>query len=302
MVFSVGVMVVGTITGTNAVGQTASSESGGSGGTPQTCAQWDVTGRWDFALRGVYTPSLILDDHDTNADPVNGVALTGVLVLPEGQWQNAGWTGPTNPFEGNLIADRLSFTVTAPHRDGFLSVGKYQGTVTDGRAEGTTKDLNALERGEFPWTAMGTSTCLSYESNEKDTERSLLLSLGVDKAYTTFQKSCATAGRCDTVVKQGQNAEDAFSKSICRGTPPCATPGASQEQKALPELMRFAVNFAGATSSDGAALFPGVRAILPVITRMAYHGATDNDPASAEAAASAAWRLFSLVSGMDADA
>jgi hypothetical protein len=278
-------------------GQTPSSSSEQ---PAMACSQWDVTGSW-LVAEGSYSPIVTFAPHEPTVTDEDGIVLRGTVTLSEGEWQNAGWTGPSNSFEGNILGDKLTFLVTAPHRYAFVSVGKFEGTVTDGGVpDGTAKDLNALDRGTIRWAAQGPTRCVSFESSDKDAELSLLKQLGLERALDLYKTACGSrSGDCKDEQGAGRIGTE-FTNAFCPHTAQKCNELGTAERRALPELVQFAACFAGA-KDDGHALFPGVRAILPVLTRLAYHGATDKDPASAEAAASAAWRLFALVSGQDAD-
>ncbi len=85
-----------------------------------------------------------------------GTQITGTMTMPEGQWENAGWTGPTNSLQGTITGNRIDFLVTAVKTDGRVSKGSYQGTLQGGTVtDGTAKDLNAPDRGPISWTASG---------------------------------------------------------------------------------------------------------------------------------------------------
>jgi len=110
-----------------------------------TCSLDNTTWQLD---QGFYKPTVVFHQQ--------GTQLTGTMTLPDGQWQNAGWTQPTNPLQGTLVGNHLDFLVTAPHNDGFVSRGSYQGTVSGGTiTDGVLKDLAAPDRPAGTYTGTG---------------------------------------------------------------------------------------------------------------------------------------------------
>ena len=133
----------------------------------ETCAQWDVGGTtWGpLDQHGAYTPTVRFD---RSGQPTK---LSGTMSLPEGQWEEAGWRQPTNPFTGTLQGDKLNILVIAPHTDGFISRGRYEGTITSSGSytagqptsvevnDGYLKDEAAPTRPAGTWTGKGEATC-----------------------------------------------------------------------------------------------------------------------------------------------
>ena len=136
----------------------------------ETCAQWDVGGTtWGpLDQHGAYTPTVIF------AQGSSATQVSGSMSLPEGQWEAAGWKVPSNPFTGTLEGDALNILVIAPHRDGFVSRGRYKGTITAsgsftaGQAtavavtDGYLKDEAAPTRPAGTWTGHGEATCSKW--------------------------------------------------------------------------------------------------------------------------------------------
>jgi hypothetical protein len=123
---------------------------------PGPCTQFDVAGTWTIQQgTGAYTPTIVLEQV--------GTQLTGTMTLPDSQFRTSGWVSQTNPLSGTMSGDHVIFTVVAPHQDGVLSQGVYEGTVTEaGVSEGSAKDLAVPSGGSVQWSMAGPAKCVSH--------------------------------------------------------------------------------------------------------------------------------------------
>jgi PKD repeat protein len=156
-------LVVAAALAAGAVGAGSTTSAQESDEEPaSSCVQWDISGTWHLQQPGGYTPTVTFEQTETE--------LEGVMTLPEGQWQAAGWKNPSNPLTGELQGDELEFLVTSPHADGLQSRGQYRGTVTeDGVTDGRAKDL-AVDRPEITWTGTGPTDCVKFGEGCPKTE------------------------------------------------------------------------------------------------------------------------------------
>jgi PKD repeat protein/lysophospholipase L1-like esterase len=136
------------------------------------CAQWDVSGvTWGpFDTGSYYTPTVTFA---TSQDPTQ---VSGEMTLPEVQWETAAWAGPSQPFTGTLLGDKLNILVTPARTDTMISRGRYLGTITPSGSftvgqptdvqvnDGTDQDESHPER-TGTWKVSGQATCAPCPSS-----------------------------------------------------------------------------------------------------------------------------------------
>jgi hypothetical protein len=121
----------------------------------------------------------------------------------------------------------------------------------------------------------------------------LINEFGLEQVFEEYKHVCDGDADCPTIERTAEVTAAAFTQLYCPSVD-CDQKDLSIYQRTLPDLVFRAQLLAGDPRR-----FPSVSGILPVLLRMAFHGATDKDPASARQAASAAWRLFATMAKVD---
>lgn len=238
---------------------------------------WDISGTWATVQGGSRTLTFTFQQ---NGNQVSGTAGDASL---------------SGSFTGNVTGDHVDVIVVwnAQRADGSTLEGEYEATISAGTLTGTTHDV-ANPSSHATWTATGgptkdcggatatpTSSPTSTTVNESEAERAIL------DALTNFQNggTATTVGPLN--ISGGTAMRDDFEKLF-----PKINDEASQ-------VVFIAGVFASQDGSDGKPTFPGVRACMPIILRMAYNGVTDPDPAARASALLAARRLMVFLVGRD---
>ncbi|MGH2406563.1 MAG: hypothetical protein ACRDF7_00605 [Candidatus Limnocylindrales bacterium] len=262
------------------------------------CAQWDITGTWQISQGNQFHPVIQFQQ--------NGTTLGGSVTAPADERQRAGWATSTNPLTGDLVGDRLDFTVTQSLTDGTTQYAHYLGTVVQGGVpNGVGEDLAHLDQPSIPWTGAGPTACIRLASatsaastpapsqvplRSLDPEVALQDALGPYwvTGFEDFMNKVANAEDADAA---GMEFQDALEGLLFYSG---AAPGNVEDVRDLVWSVGY---LSAAEGADGLPLVPVLRdeSIVNVIMQMAYHAATEPDPATAQDWLVSTQRLVALL-------
>lgn len=116
------------------------------------CVQWDVSGDWTTAhADGSYHPMFTFRQE--------GTAITGTAALTSAEQERAGYSSPTGTVAGTMQGNQLDVIVTWDGRGGPVR-GRYAGTVSEGRVEGTGRAPEAPAGTGIGWSGSGPTRCV----------------------------------------------------------------------------------------------------------------------------------------------
>ncbi|WAH99268.1 hypothetical protein [Arthrobacter sp. MMS18-M83] len=235
---------------------------------------WDISGTWATVQGGSRTLAF---NFQQNGNQVSGTAGDASL---------------SGNFTGNVTGDHVDVIVVwnAKRANGSTLEGEYEATISPGTLTGTTHDV-ANASSHATWTATGgpTKTCAGATATPTSTPTSTTLTKDAAEREILDALSNATVGGAlgDLSTDGGKAMQAAFNKLF-----PKLNADASR-------LVYHAGVLASQDGSDGKPTFPGVRACMPIILRMAYNAVTDPDPAARASALLAARRLMVFLAARD---
>jgi hypothetical protein len=267
------------------------------------CTQWNVGGTtWGpIDQSGIYTPTVSFDSHQ------DATQVSGMMSLPEGQWEAAGWRQASNPLSGTLNGNDLHFLVTAPHSDGSTSRGDYRGLIFIGHAGdapvtlgqtvsaevvgGAAKDDAVPNGPTVTWSGSGQATCASTATSATSTTPTTLSETQIESAILS---ALLKGNSYPSLLDPKFNAEPGIQ---------LANDFEGKMGSVPPKDVRYFLILAGGLANQqgpgGRAAYPSLSGMMPVIMRMAYHATADPDPDSRAQALTAAQRLLAFLFGQD---
>lgn len=241
---------------------------------------WDISGTWATVQGGSRALTFTFQQ---NGNQVSGTAGDASL---------------SGNFTGNVTGDHVDVIVVwnAKRADGSTLEGEYEATISAGTLAGTTHDV-ANPSSHATWTATGGPTKNCAEATTTPTGAPTPTSSATsttptgreaESAILDALKGGATVRMGPLDVRRGTAILDEFDKLFPKKVDP-----------KVDEAVWRAGVLASQDGSDGKPTFPGVRACMPIILRMAYNAVTDPDPAARASAVLAARRLTFFLAQRD---
>ncbi|MGM7776968.1 hypothetical protein ACSVHC_13280 [Arthrobacter sp. KNU-44] len=255
---------------------------------------WDISGTWTTVQGGSRTLTFTFQQ---NGNQVSGTA---------------GDTSLSGTFTGNVTGDHVDVIVVwnAQRANGSTLEGEYEATISAGTLTGTTHDV-ANPSSHATWTATGgpTKACAGATATPTGsvTPTSAATPTGSptstsSPASTDSNEAAAEAAILQALESTGHTSVPATEGLNTSGAQ--AIEGAfrglfSKNDDVANALVFQAGLLASSDGSDGRPRFPGVRACMPIILRMAYNGVTGPDAAARASALLAGRRLLLYLLGRD---
>ncbi|MCZ9883108.1 hypothetical protein [Arthrobacter sp. B2a2-09] len=179
----------------------------------------------------------------------------------------------------------------AQRADGSTLEGEYEATISAGTLTGTTHDV-ANPSSQATWTASGgpTKDCSGATATPTSSPSS-----------TTQSAAAAESDILEALENPQNGSKPAMGLNASGGEAIVeAFKGLFPKNDEQANTLVFQAGLlASSDGSDGKPTFPGVRACMPIILRMAYNGVTDPDAAARASALLAARRLLVYLVGRD---
>ncbi|MFK4296013.1 hypothetical protein ABH924_001150 [Arthrobacter sp. GAS37] len=231
---------------------------------------WDISGTWATVQGGSRTLAFTFQQ---SGNQVSGTAGDASL---------------SGNFTGNVTGDHVDVIVVwnAKRADGSTLEGEYEATISAGTLTGTTHDV-ADPSSHATWTATGgpTKDCAGATATPTSSPTSTTLTAAeAEQAILEALNGGTGVTIADLSRDGGLAIHDDFQKLFPKTIDPY-----------LGDLVFKAGVLASQDGSGGGPTFPGVRACMPIILRMAYNGVTDPDPAARASALLAARRLTAFL-------